>query len=160
MLGRDGWAGLAVLAACLVLFALTLGLKGNPMVPIGPGFYPRIVLGVTALFAALLVVADWRARRRAPAAVPAPVAAPRRNMVLVASNFAVFGLYVAALPAFGFRLSTFAYVFAAQVLLDPSWRPRHLAAQLVIALATAAISWFVFERYLSVLLPRGAWSGF
>lgn len=158
MPGRDGWAGLAVLAACLVLFALTLGLKGNPMVPIGPGFYPRIVLGVTALFAALLVMTDWHARRRAPPAEPE--AGPRRNMVLVVSNFAVFGLYVAALPAFGFRLSTFAYVFAAQVLLDPSWRPRHLAAQFVLALATAALSWFAFERYLSVLLPRGAWSGF
>ncbi|HEY5636781.1 MAG TPA: tripartite tricarboxylate transporter TctB family protein [Burkholderiales bacterium] len=158
MLGRDGWAGLAVLAACLVLFALTLGLKGNPMVPIGPGFYPRIVLGVTAVFAALLVFSDWRARRLASPA--APVAGPRRNMVLVGANFAVFGCYVAALPAFGFRLSTFAYVFAAQVLLDPSWRPRHLAAQLVLALATAALSWFAFERYLSVLLPRGAWSGF
>lgn len=158
MPGRDGWAGLAVLAACLVLFALTLGLKGNPMVPIGPGFYPRIVLGVTALFAVLLVVSDWRARRRAPAAQP--VAAPRRNMVLVVSSFAVFGLYVAALPLFGFRLSTFAYVFAAQALLDPSLRSRHLGAQFVLALATAALSWFAFERYLSVLLPRGAWSGF
>ena len=45
MIGRDGWAGLVVLAFCAVLWWLTLGLKDNPLVPIGPGFYPRIVLG-------------------------------------------------------------------------------------------------------------------
>jgi putative tricarboxylic transport membrane protein len=42
-LSKDGWAGLAVLAASLFLFALTVGLQDNPLVPIGPGFYPRIV---------------------------------------------------------------------------------------------------------------------
>jgi hypothetical protein len=30
----------------------------------------------------------------------------------------------------------------------------------VIALATAVATYFVFERYLSVLLPRGRWTGF
>ena len=65
-LSSDGWAGLAVLAASLFLFALTLGLKDNPLVPIGPGYYPRIVLGVTAVLAAALVVFDFfdRGRRR------------------------------------------------------------------------------------------------
>ena len=43
MLGRDGWAGLVILAFCAILWWLTLGLKENPLVPIGPGFYPRIV---------------------------------------------------------------------------------------------------------------------
>ena len=54
MIGRDGWAGLVVLAFCAVLYWLTLGLKGNPLVPIGPAFYPRIVIGITAAFAALI----------------------------------------------------------------------------------------------------------
>ena len=29
-----------------------------------------------------------------------------------------------------------------------------------IALGTALVSYFIFERYLLVLLPRGAWTGF
>ena len=70
-LSRDGWAGLVVLAASLVLFGLTLGLKANPLVPIGPGFYPRIVLGVTALLAAVLVVTDWDSAKKAGPKVPA-----------------------------------------------------------------------------------------
>jgi len=55
-LSRDGWAGLVVLAASLVLFVMTLGLKGSALVPVGPGFYPRIVLGVTALWLLLVVL--------------------------------------------------------------------------------------------------------
>ena len=45
-------------AASLFLFWLTLGLKDNPLVPIGPGYYPRIVLGVTAAFALALLLWD------------------------------------------------------------------------------------------------------
>jgi hypothetical protein len=33
-LSREGWTGLAALAASLVLFTLTLDLKPNPLVPI------------------------------------------------------------------------------------------------------------------------------
>jgi hypothetical protein len=157
MIGRDGWAGLAILAFCAVLWWLTLGIKGNPLVPIGPEFYPRIVIGVTAAFAALLVVSDVATGRR-PAAGAHPAA--RLNYALVASTFAVFGVYVAALPYLGFRIATVLYVAAAAALLA---RPRNAsgwAKVLVLALVTAAVTYFVFERYLSVLLPRGRWSGY
>jgi hypothetical protein len=154
-LGRDGWAGLAVLAASLVLFGLTLGLKGNPLVPIGPGFYPRIVLGVTAVLAAWLVVADLLAGRRAR-----PAAGPRAHYGMVVLMFAVFGLYVLALPLLGFRAGTFVYVAAANALLDPPRGARGWARVAIVALATAAATYATFEHYLTVLLPRGSWTGF
>ena len=156
MIGRDGWAGLVVLALCAILYWLTLGLKGNPLVPIGPEFYPRIVIGITAVFAALLVAADLLARGKTP---PARAAA-KPNYALVAATFAAFGAYVAALPYLGFRIATVLYVAATAVLLA---RPRGAAGWakvLALALATAAVTYFVFERYLSVLLPRGKWTGF
>jgi hypothetical protein len=154
-LGRDGWAGLAVLTASLVLFGLTLGLKDSPLVPIGPGFYPRIVLGVTVLLAAWLIAADLLATRRAPAA-----RAPRVHYGMVVLMFAVFGLYVLALPLLGFRVGTFAYVAAANALLDPPRGPRGWARVALVALLTAAATYVIFERYLTVLLPRGSWTGF
>ena len=46
-LTRDGWTGLACLVASLVLFGFTIGLRDNPLVPIGPGFYPRVVLVIS-----------------------------------------------------------------------------------------------------------------
>jgi len=152
-LSRDGWAGLVVLAASLVLFGLTLELRANPLVPIGPGFYPRIVLGVTALLAALLVVADWYAAKKAGPKVPADYAA-------VVLHFVVFGIYVAALPWLGFRIATFAYVAVTNALMDPPRGARQWARVAAIALASALATYFVFEHYLSVLLPRGRWTDF
>jgi hypothetical protein len=155
MIGRDGWAGLVVLAACAVLYWLTLDLKGNPLVPIGPAFYPRIVIGIAALFAALLVIEDALAGRTRPAVA----AATRPNYRLVALEFAVFGIYVVALPYLGFRVATFLYVIAAAA---PLARPRGAGGWgkiLLLAALTAGLSYFVFERYLTVLLPRGTWTG-
>ena len=156
MLSRDGWGGLVVFATSLLLFWLTLDLKGNPMVPIGPGFYPRIVLGVTAGFSLLLVVSDLLARRRhdrAPAAAPADHAA-------VVLHFVVFGLYVAALPQLGFRISTFLYVAVANALMAPPVGRRGWLRVGLLALVTTLLAWLAFEKQLSVLLPRGRWTNF
>jgi hypothetical protein len=153
-LSKDGWTGLAVLAASLVLFALTLELKQNPLVPIGPGFYPRIVLGITAVLAASLVVFDLRLRNAATAP------AQNLNHGLVLGVFAIFGLYVGALPFLGYRISTFLFVAALQAALEP---PRTMRAWLIVgasALVTTLVTYVLFERYLQVLLPRGRWTDF
>lgn len=157
-MSRDGVAGLVVLAASLVLFALTLGLKDSPLVPIGPGFYPRIVLGVTAAFALLLVVADVlavRKRRRPPTA-----AAETRNYALVALSFGIFAVYAFAMPWLGFRIATFLFVGGLNAVLDPPRGARGWARMLAIALVTTFLAWLVFERWLTVLLPRGRWTDF
>lgn len=165
MIGRDGWAGLVILAFCACLWWMTLGLKENPLVPIGPGFYPRIIIAVTAAFAVLVVIGDVLARRGVGAArAAAPVVAKKvgdaPNYVLVIASFAVFGAYVLALPGLGFRIATFLYVAAAGALLARPRDARSWIGILALALLTAAVTYFVFERYLLVLLPRGRWTGF
>ena len=155
-MSRDGFAGLAVLAASLALFALTLDLKANPMVPVGPGFYPRIVLALTALLSLGLVVSDVLSRKEKPKEKPKQ----KLNYPLVAISFGVFALYCVALPGLGFRIATFAYVIAASAVLAPPRGPKGWAGTLILGFATAFITWLVFERYLSVLLPRGRWTDF
>jgi putative tricarboxylic transport membrane protein len=152
-LSKDGWGGLAVLAASLFLFALTLGLKDNPLVPIGPGYYPRIVLGVTAAFALALVISDWFSGKRERVR-------QSLNYLLVIEMFAVFGLYVGALPYLGFRVSTFLYVAATNALLDLPRSAKGWGRVLLIAAITTVVVYYVFERYLTVLLPRGRWTDF
>ena len=155
MIGRDGVTGLVVLAASLVLFYLTLDLKGNPLVPIGPGFYPRIVLGITAGLSAILVVQDLLTRRRRR-----PEAAERPNYLLVLTCFVVFGLYVGLLPWLGFRVATFGFVAALQALLEPPRGTRGWLTTLATAFVTTTVAYFLFEHYLLVLLPRGRWTDF
>ncbi|HEY2967644.1 MAG TPA: tripartite tricarboxylate transporter TctB family protein [Casimicrobiaceae bacterium] len=156
MLGRDGIAALVILGASVGLFALTLGLKDNPLVPIGPGFYPRLVLGLTAALALGLFISDVMARRRRHVAP----AIGQPNYRLVVLLFLVFGVYVAALPFLGFRVATFLFVGGAQAALDLPRDRRRWIVVLAVALVTTALTYFVFERYLSVLLPRGRWTGF
>jgi hypothetical protein len=157
VIGRDGWAGLAILGLCAALWWMTLGLRENPLVPIGPGFYPRIVIAVTAFFAVLVVIGDVLAGRRGrPAAGPARHA----NYGLVLFSFAAFGAYVLALPGLGFRVATFLYVAVAAALLARPLGAKRWVQILVLALVATLVTYFVFERYLLVLLPRGRWTGF
>lgn len=142
-----------MLAASLLLFWGTLGLRDNPLVPIGPGFYPRIVLGITALLAAVLIITDWFS----PAKFPSSGAL---NYRLVTAMFAFFGVYVGALPYLGFRISTLLYIAAANWLLDAPRDAKGWLRMALLALISTVVIYAVFERYLTVLLPRGRWTDF
>jgi hypothetical protein len=152
-LSREGWTGLAVLAASLFLFWLTLELKGNPLVPIGPGFYPRIVLGLSAGLAALLVIFDVARKEEAQTRSGA-------NYGMVLLVFAVFGIYVALMPLLGFRIATFLFIAVLQPLIEPPKSAKGWIAVLATALITTIVTYVLFERYLQVLLPRGRWTDF
>lgn len=152
MLSRDGIAGLVCLGGSLWFLALTRGLPHPALVPIGPAFYPRILLTITALLSAALVVSDLVRRRGA--ARPAPA---RYGFVLL--TFVVVGAYVGLLPSLGYRVATFLFVGGLQAALE---RPRGRRWGLVLAVAflTTLVTYYVFERYLSVQLPRGRLTGF
>jgi putative tricarboxylic transport membrane protein len=157
-IGRDGIAGLVLLAISLFLLVKSFQLPSLPIVPVGPGFYPAIVLSFLAAASALLVLQDVMKRR--PAAAADAPDAPRRRYRLVVIAFAIVGAYVVLLPLVGFRLATLLFVGALQAALDRPRTARQWAVLSAVALGTAMASYFVFERYLLVLLPRGAWTGF
>jgi hypothetical protein len=151
-LSRDGVAGLILLGISLALLYQTLSLPHIPIVPVGPGFYPRIVLGFLAICSAALVVQDLLKRR-----APAQAAGPRRYGLVVAL-FAIFGAYVGLMPYVGFRIATVLFVAAAQIALDRPRTGAQWAVVIAVALGTVAATYLVFERYLLVLLPRGSWT--
>lgn len=152
MLGKDGVAGLVCLGGSLWFLALTRGLPHPALVPIGPAFYPRILLVITALLSAALIVSDLVRRRGV--ARPAP---PRYGFVVL--TFAIFGAYVALLPSLGYRLATFLFVGGLEAALE-SPRGARWWRVFAVALLTTLATYYVFERYLSVLLPRGRLMGF
>ena len=158
-MGRDGCTGLAVLAASLFLLWGTLGLERHPMVPVGPAFYPRLVLGITAALALALLAWDVHTHRRRRSAAPA-TAPEARNHRLVVVAFAIFTAYVLALPWLGFRVATVLFVVAFQAALEPPASPRRWALAVILAVVTTAAAYLAFEQYLKVLLPRGRWTGF
>lgn len=154
-LSKDGWSGLAILLASLLLFGLTLGLKDNPLVPIGPGYYPRIVLAITALLALAVFALDFRSSKTTKKTEGAPV-----DYGMVIAMFAAFGLYCGALPFLGFRIATLLYVAGTNALLEPPKAAKGWARVAAVAVVTTIVVYYVFERYLTVLLPRGSWTNF
>lgn len=156
-IGRDGIAGLILFAISLVLLFQSFKLPSLPIVPIGPGFYPAIVLTFLAAASALLVAQDFL---RGRATVSPDEKAPRWNWWPVAKAFAIVGVYIALMPLLGFRLSTVLFVASLQAALDPPKTARGWIVLAAVAIGTAAAGYLVFERYLLVLLPRGAWTGF
>lgn len=161
-MSRDGVAGLICLALSIGMLVLTRGLPKSSFVPIGPDFYPRIVLSIMAALSVMLIVSDlWRKRATKTPAAPGKEAVPeQRNYRLVGITFAVFAGYVALLPLLGYRITTFIFMAALQVALEPPRGLRRWIVVLVSALATAVITYLVFEHYLSVLLPRGRWTDY
>lgn len=150
-LTRDGVAGLVCLAGALLLLWLSVGLPQPALVPIGPAFYPRILFVITAVLSAALVVADLRRRER-PAVVPA-----RYRLVIL--TFAIFSAYVVLLPLLGYRLATVLFIPVLQSVIEPP-RPGRWWLVAAVAVGTTAVTYYVFEYYLSVLLPRGRLTGF
>jgi putative tricarboxylic transport membrane protein len=157
-LGRDGIAGLIGLAVSLALLPFAYGLPKLPIVPIGPGFYPTLVLVFMAAVCATLVLQDVLAQRRATSGEQVEPTGERAYGLVIAA-FAVVGAYIVLLPEIGFRLSTVLFVAAFQLALErprTAWQWLMLA---IIAVATSAVTYLVFDQYLSVLLPRGRWTG-
>jgi putative tricarboxylic transport membrane protein len=153
-LTRDGIGGLVCLAGSLFLLWASRDIPQPALVPIGPAFYPRIVLGVTAALSAAVVAGDLWRRRAAPAA-PARI---RYRLVLL--TFLIFTLYVFVLPQLGYRLSTLLFVGTLQATLDPPRGARHWAVVAAVAVISTLATYYVFERYLNVLLPRGRLTAF
>jgi hypothetical protein len=156
---RDGVAGLICLALSIGMLVLTRGLPQSSFVPIGPDFYPRIVLVIMAALSVMLIASDlWRQRTQSTeaAAVPAP---EKRNYRLVGITYAVFAGYVVLLPLVGYRVSTFLFMAALQAVIDPPHSARRWIVVMISAIASSAVTYVVFDNYLSVLLPRGLWTG-
>jgi hypothetical protein len=152
-LTRNGVGGLVCLAGSLLLLWASRDVPQPALVPIGPAFYPRIVLLVTAALSAALLAGDLRRR-----AAPAPP--PRVSYRLVLLTFLIFTVYVFLLPLLGYRVSTVLFVAILQSTLDPPRSARGWTLVAVMAVASMLVTYYLFERYLSVLLPRGRLTGF
>jgi putative tricarboxylic transport membrane protein len=154
-------AGIVCLALSLGMLVLTRGLPQSSFVPVGPDFYPRIVLIIMAVLSALLIAIDlWpqgaKAAETSAAAAPAP---EKRNYRLVGVSYAVFTGYVILLPLVGYRVSTFMFVATLQAVFDAPRGARGWVLLMVSGLTTSLVTYVVFNDYLSVLLPRGHWTG-
>ena len=155
-MGRDGWIGLGLLAFSGWLYSNLGEITANPLVPIGPAFYPRFLLLLIAILSLSLVLQSLLVYGRGGGKAKTAIHLWLKDYQPTLFSFFIFGLYVLLLPKLGFLLSTMLFVAALQWLLGPPlW--RRLPRSALLGFGTSLIAYLVFELYLRVLLPRGSW---
>ena len=152
-MGRDTGIGIGLLAFCGVLYWEAGLVSVPPFIPIGPSFYPRVVLVLLAGLAGWLIVEDTLKRRREAKEAKKPAGlAPNYRRVLNA--FLIFLGYVACLDLIGYMASTFLFVLGLSWAIGPR-NMREMPKLAAVAVGTALATYVIFERYLYVFLPRG-----
>jgi putative tricarboxylic transport membrane protein len=153
-MGRDGWIGVGLLAFSGWLYANLHKIPANPLVPIGPAFYPRFLLFLIIALTLVLILRDLVAPRKEKEGVRLRSWLKSYRATLL--SFSLFSLYVFLLPKLGYLVTTTLFVSSAQWLLGQSlW--RRLPGSLLIGVGTSVVTYLVFEKYLHVFLPRGTW---
>ena len=155
-MGRDGWIGLGLLGCSGWLYSHLGKIPANPLVPIGPAFYPRFLLLLIIILSLSLILQSLLVYGRGKKTEKIAFDLWLKNYQPTLLSFFIFGLYVLLLPKLGFLLSTTLFVAALQWLLgEPLW--RRLPGSALLGVGTSLIAYLAFELYLRVLLPRGSW---
>jgi putative tricarboxylic transport membrane protein len=150
---RDTGIGVGLLAFCGLLYWQAGLVSAPPFVPIGPAFYPRVMLILLAGLAVWLIAEDLL-RRRAPARKAEKPTASMPNYRKVLLGFIIFLVYVAGLSLIGYLAATFLFVLGFSWSIGPR-NIREMPKLVVIAIGTALATYLIFDRYLYVFLPQG-----
>ena len=152
-MGRDAGIGLGLLGFSGFLYWQAGHVPTPPFVPIGPAFYPRVILILLAVLAVWLVAEDIL-RSRVSSRVTKKPADTRPDYRRVVLAFFVFLGYVVALSLLGFVTSTFLFIIGLSWAIGPR-NMREMPKLFAVAIGTALVTYLVFEKYLYVFLPRG-----
>ena len=152
-MNRDTGIGIGLLAFCGLLYWQAGLVSVPPFVPIGPSFYPRVVLLLLAGLAVWLMAEDLL-KRRAPARQAKKAEGFPLNYRRVLLAFILFFGYVTCLSLIGYLTATFLFVWGLCWSIGPR-DVREIPKLIAIAIGTALATYMIFEKYLYVFLPRG-----
>ncbi|MCE8033076.1 tripartite tricarboxylate transporter TctB family protein [Billgrantia tianxiuensis] len=148
----------ALALAMLVLVGILLVETGNirpptSWQPYGSALFPRILLGVIAVLATLILIRSLLAgapRRTTPRRTFGEWLALNRTVLAL---FALFGLYALLLPLIGYLAATLGFLVASLALLlgIDSW--RKWAINLAVSFTLAPLVYAIFRFGLKVWLP-------
>jgi putative tricarboxylic transport membrane protein len=150
---RDTGIGIGLLVFCGLLYWQAGLVSAPPFVPIGPSFYPRVVLTVLACLAVWLIAEDLLQSRMRPSKAAKP-SGTETNYRKALFGFVLFLAYVVGLSLIGYLAATFLFVVGLSWTIGPR-NLRELPKLIAIAAGTVLITYLVFEKYLYVFLPQG-----
>lgn len=149
---RDTITALLLLVMCGVLFHQTFSIRKVPFSEMGSEVWPRFVL---LLMAVLAVIYLFRSLVTPPVS-KAPFSLSGwfktyRNPLIC---FAMFLVFLLALPWLGMLVAGILFVFITQSILGGN-SPRRWFVHAVVSIVSVGGMWLVFTYALGVVLPRG-----
>lgn len=149
-------ASYAVFAVGALLMALKAGsLPASRWEPMSAGTFPQLVfLSITVLSGAAFLLEI--VKRGVPLTTGRAAWQRFARLKHVWVNLALFIAYMATIRWSGFIVSTFCYLFAAQLYLAPK-RPLTLVIALGVALLFSFGPYYLFADVFSIYLPRARW---
>lgn len=142
---------LLLLVLSSVLFVETFTYERVYLAIIGAKLWPRIVVVLIFILAAIYLVQSLRAPVERSPVRPGSWLKANRNIIAV---FALYGLLVIALPYLGLLLAGTAFVFATlRAIGQPG--SRAILVDAAVAVISVGAMWAVFTFALGVVLPAG-----
>jgi putative tricarboxylic transport membrane protein len=158
-MGRDGVIGLIIVVMSILLLYNTTGIPTPPIVPLGPAFYPQILLALLLIMGMILFILDI-SKRKPSGEKKEDKKKDRRDKGWLIKykkiiwGFVVFGLYILFIPIIGFYSTTAIVLVVLQGLLG--YREfKQLPLFFVISIVTTVCIYLIFEKYLMVVFPKG-----
>jgi len=158
-MGRDAVIGLIVVVMSVLLLFNTMGIPTPPIVPLGPAFYPRMLLALLLVMGMILFILDIFKRKPSGKRKGDKEKALKDEGWLIKYKkviwgFTVFGLYILFIPIIGFYSSTAVVLVILQAILGYRG-PRQLPLFLIVSIITTVCIYLIFEKYLMVVFPKG-----
>jgi putative tricarboxylic transport membrane protein len=149
---------LTFLVGFAFLFYAAGDLPDSRWEPLGSGTFPRIVLGSLMLLNATIIIMKLGAARGEirdhGRDFHRIVGDALGSSLLVIATFGLFGLFLVAIPLFGFVLSAFLFILILQLLLGRPITVKSVIVASIVAAVTAIGVDYVFENYFNVFLPQ------
>lgn len=152
-ISADVVIALLLLVICAVFFAETFTYQRVHLSIIGAKLWPRVVVAVLGILAALYLYQSLHAgasERDTPWSLKAWVE-ENRNVI---ACFALYGLFLVTLPWLGMLLGGILFVFATLAAIGHNDLKNHLV-HAAIAVVSIGLMWSVFTFALGVVLPEG-----
>lgn len=158
-MGRDAVIGLIIVVMSILLLFNTMGIPTPPIVPLGPAFYPRILLGLLLIMGMILFILGILKGRSSgdKKSEKKKVLEDERWLIRykkIIWGFVVFGLYILFIPIIGFYVSTAIVLVILQGILG--YRElKQFSIFFMISIITTVCIYLIFEKYLMVVFPKG-----
>lgn len=149
---RDTITALLLLVLCGVLFWQTFYIREVPFSQVGSEVWPRFVLILLTILSIIYLFRSMTEPRNPgePFSLRTWLQTYRNPLIC----FAMFFVFLVALPYFGMLIAGILFVFITQSILG-GWQPRQLGKHAVISVLAVGGMWAVFTFALGVLLPAG-----